>query len=103
MNLERIEARLRNVDTVVREAGGPVEHWIKTDELRFLLNAARALARLSEWLRDGHRRMETITNKLTEQSAVTLFSPGRHAVSDVTGPDLASAIHAALDEAEARK
>ena len=64
-----------------------------------LLDSARALARLEEWLTEGRsfafERRGAVNGFLTECGQW---------ISDARkSPDLASAIHAALDEAEARK
>ncbi len=102
LTLERIAERRKYAEKVAARPGGECV-IINPAELISLLDSARALARLEAWLRGGPRRMETFTASLSDKAAVTLFDPVRHAVADEIGPDLAAAIHQALDGAEVRE
>lgn len=66
-----------------------------------LLDSARALARMEAFLRSGPNRDAQAYTLSADEFAVTVDSPA--VVRAGIRSDLASAIHAALDEAEARK
>lgn len=95
LTLERIEEKQRNVERAAKAAGEPIEHWVKTAELLALLDSARALARLEDF--DG---LATLVFTSKESVTKQLNWGGE---SGEKQPGLAEWIHAALDEAEARK
>ncbi len=74
---------------------------LEPHELLALLDSARALARLEAFLRSGPNRDAQAYTLSADEFAVTVDSPA--VVRAGIRSDLASAIHAALDEAEARK
>jgi hypothetical protein len=101
MKLERIEEMRSGVEVALRKSESPIEQWFDPHELLALLDSARALARMEAFLRSGPNRDAQAYTLSADEFAVTVDSPA--VVRAGIRSDLASAIHAALDEAEARK
>lgn len=101
MKPERIEGLRERADSLVRgECPGYGEVLVPAHELLHLLRCARAVAELGEWLRGDAMRAMVLSSDQAEAHFPDTTEEFDMTTRDAKGPDLLTAIEAALARAK---